>query len=79
MAAKDDFLAQVAHKLRQPLHASRQIFHKPDEPVRHVVFLNGGVASITTVMSNGAMVEIATVEIQLTDRPHVRRTSVSKV
>jgi CRP-like cAMP-binding protein len=39
----------------------RQILHPVNEPVRDVYFLNGGVASMTTVMQNGAMVEIATV------------------
>jgi Crp-like helix-turn-helix domain len=39
----------------------RQILHAVNEPVREVFFLNGGVASMTTVMQNGAMVEIATV------------------
>jgi len=32
-----------------------------NEPVRQVFFLNGGVASMTTVMKDGSMVEIATV------------------
>lgn len=41
--------------------AVRQILHPVNEPVREVYFLNGGVASMTTVMQNGAMVEIATV------------------
>ena len=39
----------------------RQILHPVNEPVREVFFLNGGVASMTTVMNDGAMVEIATV------------------
>ena len=39
----------------------RQILHAVNEPVRDVYFLNGGVASMTTVMRNGSMVEIATV------------------
>jgi CRP-like cAMP-binding protein len=39
----------------------RQILHPENEPVRDVYFLNGGVASMTTVMQNGSMVEIATV------------------
>jgi CRP-like cAMP-binding protein len=39
----------------------RQIFHPANEPVREVFFPNGGVASLTAVMKNGAMVEIATV------------------
>jgi CRP-like cAMP-binding protein len=37
------------------------IFHPANEPVREVFFPNGGVASLTAVMKNGAMVEIATV------------------
>ena len=40
---------------------AKQILHPVNEPVRQVFFLNGGVASMTTVMKNGAMVEIATV------------------
>jgi CRP-like cAMP-binding protein len=39
----------------------RQIFLPANEPVRKVYFLNGGVASLTTAMKNGAMVEIATI------------------
>ena len=39
----------------------KQIFHPANEPVRDVFFPNGGVASMTTVMKSGAMVEIATV------------------
>ena len=39
----------------------RQILHPLNETVRDVYFLNGGVASLTTVMQNGSMVEIATV------------------
>jgi len=39
----------------------RQVLHPVNEPVRKVYFLNGGVASMTTVMNDGAMVEIATV------------------
>jgi CRP-like cAMP-binding protein len=40
---------------------AKQILHPVNEPVRQVYFLNGGVASMTTVMKDGAMVEIATV------------------
>ena len=39
----------------------KQIFHPANEPIREVFFPNGGVASMTTVMKDGAMVEIATV------------------
>jgi CRP-like cAMP-binding protein len=39
----------------------KQIIHRRNEPVGHVIFPNGGVASVTTVMKDGAAVEIATV------------------
>ena len=38
-----------------------QIFHALNEPIREVIFPNGGVASITAVMTDGRMVEVATV------------------
>ena len=47
--------------LKTILLKPKQVLHSANEPVRHVFFLNGGVASMTTVMKNGAMVEIATV------------------
>jgi CRP-like cAMP-binding protein len=37
------------------------IFHRLNEPILEVIFPNGGVASITTVMTDGRMVEVATV------------------
>ena len=55
-----DFERLRPHLKTIPLQA-RQIFHPVNEPVRQVYFLNGGVASMTTVMKNGAMVEIATI------------------
>jgi CRP-like cAMP-binding protein len=39
----------------------KQVFHRLDKPVREVFFPNGGVASVTAAMKDGAMVEIATV------------------
>jgi CRP-like cAMP-binding protein len=39
----------------------KEVIHRRNEPIRRVVFPNGGVASVTTAMKNGAMVEIATV------------------
>src|SRR4029450_876884 len=39
----------------------KQVFHPLDKPVREVFFPNGGVASVTAAMKDGAMVEIATV------------------
>jgi len=39
----------------------KQVFHPVNEPIKDVVFPNGGVASVTTVMQDGTMIEIATV------------------
>jgi len=39
----------------------RQVLHKNGEPLRDVYFLNGGVASITTMLLDGTSVEAATV------------------
>ncbi len=40
---------------------ARKVFHKSGEPVRQIFFPNGGVASVTASMSDGTMVEVATV------------------
>jgi CRP-like cAMP-binding protein len=47
--------------LRTTQVKTKQVFHPANEPIRDVVFLNGGVASITTAMQDGTMVETATV------------------
>lgn len=41
--------------------AVKEVLHHVNEPVRELFFPNGGVASVTAAMANGAMVEIATV------------------
>ena len=41
--------------------ASKQVLQRRNTPVEYVYFPNGGVASITTVMESGQMVEVATV------------------
>jgi CRP-like cAMP-binding protein len=53
--------ARLRPHLKTVTLKARQILHPLNEPIREVFFLNGGVASMTTVMRNGAMVEIATV------------------
>jgi hypothetical protein len=55
-----DFARLRPHLKTIPLKV-KQILHPINEPIREVFFLNGGVASMTTVMKNGSMVEIATV------------------
>jgi len=39
----------------------KQFLHKPDERLQHVYFLGNGFCSIVTVLSDGSMVEVATV------------------
>jgi len=39
----------------------KQVLHRSGQPLRDVFFLNGGVASITTTLLDGTMVESATV------------------
>jgi CRP-like cAMP-binding protein len=39
----------------------KHVFHHHGQPLDSVYFMNGGVASITTLLSNGSMVETATV------------------
>lgn len=47
-------------KLRTSVIAPKQIFHASNEPIQEVIFLNGGVASVTTLMRDGTVVEMAT-------------------
>ncbi len=39
----------------------RQVMHKHGEPIDTVYFIGGGVASVTNVMRDGRMVEVATI------------------
>ena len=39
----------------------RQVMHKYGEPIDTVYFIGGGVASVTNVMTDGRMVEVATI------------------
>jgi CRP-like cAMP-binding protein len=53
--------ARLKPLLRTVATSVKQVLHPRNQAVREVYFLNGGVGSITTVMKDGAMVEIATV------------------
>jgi CRP-like cAMP-binding protein len=55
-----DFQRLRPHLRTIPVHV-RQTFHSANAPVENVIFPNGGVASVTTMMQDGSMVEIATV------------------
>jgi CRP-like cAMP-binding protein len=48
------------HLRTLPTHA-KQVFHVAGEPIHDVVFINGGVASMTSVLLDGRMIESATV------------------
>jgi CRP-like cAMP-binding protein len=57
---RSDFDRIRPHLRTLPVKA-KHVFHRLHEPIRDVVFLNGGVASVTTVMRDGTMIEIATI------------------
>jgi CRP-like cAMP-binding protein len=56
----DEFRRLLPHLTTVPI-VLKQVLHKQGEPIRHVYFPNGGVVSITTVLSSGTQVEAATV------------------
>ena len=56
-----DEYARIAPHLDAVLMKARQIFHKQGEPIRWVYFPGGGACSLTKVMQDGQMAEIATV------------------
>ena len=57
---REDFQRLRPH-LRTVRIKVKQVLHGVNEPVREVIFLNGGVASVTSVMKDGTMVEVATI------------------
>jgi hypothetical protein len=56
----DDF-ERIKPHLRTRAVKRKQVFHRLNARIEDVVFPNGGVASVTAVMRDGAMVEVATV------------------
>ena len=57
----DEDFARLRPQLRTVPVKVKQVFHPVNEPIRDVIFLNGGVASMTTVMRDGTAVETATI------------------
>jgi CRP-like cAMP-binding protein len=57
----DSDFARIREHLRTVPITVKQTLHPRDERIRDVYFLNGGVASMTMSMKDGAMVEIATI------------------
>jgi CRP-like cAMP-binding protein len=54
-------LDRLLPRMRRISLARKQILHKAGERIGEVYFPNGGVCSMTTVMSDGRMVEVATI------------------
>ena len=53
--------ARIRPHLRTIPVTARQVLHPRNAPLQEVFFPNGGVASVTAVMRDGSMVEIATI------------------
>ena len=54
-------LLRLAPDLHRIPVTVKQFFHRQGQPITDVYFPNDGVASITTILSDGSMVEAATV------------------
>ena len=54
-------LDRLLPRMRRISLARKQILHKPGERIGEIYFPNGGVCSMTTVMGDGRMVEVATI------------------
>ena len=52
----DDFERIRPHLRTLPVKA-KHVFHSVGDPIHDIVFPNGGVASITTVLQDGTMIE----------------------
>ena len=52
---------RIRSQLRTVSLQPKQVIHARNEPIEDVLFPNGGIASMTSVMQDGAMVEIATI------------------
>lgn len=60
-ALPGDVLDRIAPLLQVIPLKLKEVLHKPGEPVRHVYFPGGGFCSVLTVLSDGNMVEVATI------------------
>lgn len=54
-------LERLMPRLERVPMTRKRILHKGGDPIREVYFPNDGVCSMTTVMSDGRMVEVATI------------------
>ena len=60
---QSDFERLVPHIESTPM-AFKQVFHKQGHPISYAYFPAGGVGSVTKVMSDGAMIEVATAGLE---------------
>jgi hypothetical protein len=60
-ALPDECFRRLAVDLQTVPIKLKHVFYKPEQPLPHVYFPNGGVVSITTLLANGSMVEAATI------------------
>ena len=60
-ALPDEDFERILPHLKTVSVAAKQVLLKRGEPIRHVFFPNGGVCSVTAMMTDGAAVEVATV------------------
>src|SRR5687767_3802775 len=54
-------LARLLPQMTRVSLTRKQVLHKAGEPIQQIYFPNDGVCSMTTVMSDGRMVEVATI------------------
>jgi hypothetical protein len=57
----DSDFERLSGDLRTVAIERKQVFHPANERIQDVIFLNGGVASVTTMMHDGTMIEVATI------------------
>jgi CRP-like cAMP-binding protein len=60
-ALSDEDFLRIRPDLKTVPVRAKQVLHKQGERLEHVYFPNGGVCSVTTVLSDGSTVEAATV------------------
>lgn len=79
--------ARILPNLKSVVAQGRVELYKHGEPIRFVYFPNGGVWSVLATLSNGAMVEVATIgdegmlgiEAFFTDRPRAIGSTILQV
>jgi CRP-like cAMP-binding protein len=60
-ALPDEDFRRILPDLKTVPLTAKQVLLRRGDPIRHVFFPNGGMCSVTSMMKNGAAVEVATV------------------